>query len=333
MLKCKSGIIIAAGATALFTALGSAQAADAVRAVTPFPAKFVFAKNFQSYIERVNKIAPGALKVDFIGGPEVTPGRKQQQAVARGLFDMVWGPSTYYLGTVPQVYAMLGSNISPMEARANGGTEMLDKIWRKKLNSHFLGWMLGGIGFNLYLKKQPKIGANNLPDLTGLKLRIAPTYRAFFTSLGAATVRTSIGEVYTALERGVVDGLGWPEIGINDFGWNRFVKVQVSPSFLQTPLVVIINQEKWAKLSDKSRDILTKATIDHEKASYDFIRNEAKLQNKVARERGIALLTLPGDGAAKYRRGAAEVVWDQLKKRVPEEYDALRAKFYRDDRS
>ena len=45
-------------------------------------------------------------------------------------------------------------------------------------------------------------------DLKGMKLRINPTpvYRDFFQALGATVVQTPPGEVYTSLERGVVDG-------------------------------------------------------------------------------------------------------------------------------
>src|SRR5438045_9518602 len=65
--------------------------------------------------------------------------------------------------------------------------------------------------FHLYLTK--KI---DKPDLAGLKIRITPVYRDFFQALGATVVQTPPGEVYTALERCVVDGYGWPIHGICD---------------------------------------------------------------------------------------------------------------------
>jgi TRAP-type mannitol/chloroaromatic compound transport system substrate-binding protein len=39
------------------------------------------------------------------------------------------------------------------------------------------------------------------------------------------------GEVYTALERGVVDGYGWPTAGIFDLGWHEKTKFRVDPGF------------------------------------------------------------------------------------------------------
>ena len=49
--------------------------------------------------------------------------------------------------------------------------------------------------------------------------------------LGANVVTTPPGEVYTALERGVVDGYGWPILGIFDLGWQEKTKYRVDPGF------------------------------------------------------------------------------------------------------
>ena len=84
------------------------------------------------------------------------------------------------------------------------------------MNAIFLARLVDNNPFHLYLNKQI-----NKPDLTGLKIRITPVYRDFFQALGATVVQTAPGEVYTALERGVVDGYGWPITGIFDLGWKR----------------------------------------------------------------------------------------------------------------
>ncbi len=44
-------------------------------------------------------------------------------------------------------------------------------------------------------------------------------------------MQTAPGEVYTALERGVVDGYGWPITGIFDLGWHEKTKYRVDPGF------------------------------------------------------------------------------------------------------
>src|SRR3981081_4748461 len=81
-------------------------------------------------------------------------------------------------------------------------------------------------------------------DLTGLKLRITPVYRDFFQALGATVVQTAPGEVYTALERGVGDGYGWPIPGIFDLGWQEKTKYRVDPGFYSAEVSILVNKSK-----------------------------------------------------------------------------------------
>ena len=64
------------------------------------------------------------------------------------------------------------------------------------------------------MKDKPKLSKTTGLDLTGKKMRTTPLYTPFFKAMGATTKNISPAEVYTALERGVVDGLAWPEGGV-----------------------------------------------------------------------------------------------------------------------
>src|SRR5204863_164745 len=78
------------------------------------------------------------------------------------------------------------------------------------------------------------------PDLTGLKIRVTPVYRDFFQALNATVVTTAPGEVYTALERGVVDGYGWPIQGIFEMKWEEKTKYRVDPGFYNAEVTLVI---------------------------------------------------------------------------------------------
>ena len=80
---------------------------------------------------------------------------------------------------------------------------------------------------------------------TGLKIRITPVYREFFQALNANVVTTAPGEVYTALERGVVDGYGWPIGGVFDQNWQQHTKYRVDPGFYDAEVSIIVNLDKW----------------------------------------------------------------------------------------
>ena len=126
------------------------------------------------------------------------------------------------------------------ELRRNGGFDYMQKLYAEKMNAHFLARTVDNNPFHLYLNK-PITG----PDLSGLKLRITPVYRDFFQAQGATVIQTAPGEVYTALERGVVDGYGWPITGILDLGWHEKTKYRVDPGFYSAEVSILVNKRKW----------------------------------------------------------------------------------------
>ena len=140
------------------------------------------------------------------------------------------------------------------ELRKNGGYDAMAALYAQKMNAIFLARLVDNNPFHLYLNKPI-----DKADLTGLKLRITPVYRDFFQALGATVVQTAPGEVYTALERGVVDGYGWPITGIFDLGWNEKTKYRVDPGFYTAEVSVLVNKATWDKLTDAQKDVLRKA--------------------------------------------------------------------------
>ena len=113
---------VAAGALMGLLAAVPARAEEVVlKAVTAFPASLDFAQSFQRFVAKANEMGKGVVQIQYMGGPEVVPPPQQAQAVRRGVIDMQYGPGTYYLGDMPEVDAWVGSTVSAMEARKNGG--------------------------------------------------------------------------------------------------------------------------------------------------------------------------------------------------------------------
>ena len=257
-------------------------------------------------------------------------GLDQGDAIRRGAIDMAYVPSSYYPGLVPEADALVASNLTPMEQRANGGLALFNEIHNKKLNAHYLGHVDGGVVFHIYTAKEPKIDAQGKIDLAGWKLRGAPIYREFFTDyLGATYVQIRVPEVYTALERGTVDGLGWPIVALMDLKWDKHVKYRLDPSFFQTDLGIIVNLDKWNGLTDAARAHLTKMATEFEQESYDYFQALQKKDSAEMLRRGMKVVSLPEAVGAQFKAKASELAWQRLKGRDATHYDALRAKFYR----
>ena len=323
------GLALLFGGTVSFGATVASQAQEAeLRVVTAQPKQLIFAARFLEWVEKVNKEGKGIVQIKYAGGPEAMPPAQQATAVRNGVIDMQFGPPAYYLGQVPEGDAFFGSNVKPAEARANGGLEMVDKVWRTKMNAHVLGWFSGS-KFGLYTRDEPKLDAKTGVRLDGMKMRSNAAYKDLFDTLGAINVSIGVPDLYTALERNVVQGFGFPFVGIMDFGWEKFARYRVEPYFWQDDLIVIVNADKWNKLPQKARDFLTKAATEWEISGYSFWQDLNKKENAELTKRGVKLVKLEGDRAKVFVELAHKAPWDRIAKASPKIAPELRAKFYK----
>jgi TRAP-type transport system periplasmic protein len=311
--------------------LGAAQAQETLRALSMQPTAVTYTQSFLKFIDKVNAAGEGVVQIEFVGGPEAIPTFDQPEAVRGGVIDMIYGPGSYYPGIVPETDALVGSNVTPMEKRANGGIDLLNEIHQEKMNVYYLGHPDGGIQFHVYMTKEPQLREDGLPDMSGIKLRGAPIYREFFTDyLGATFVQVNVPEVYTALERGTVDGLGWPSIGVMDLSWDSFLKYRIDPGYFQTDLGILVNLDKWNALSDEAKQILQDTAIAWEEESYEELQALRAEEDAEMKKRGMQVVELPPEAAEAYLNAAYEEAWNRLKERDPTHYEALREKFFKE---
>lgn len=329
MLKA---ILRGALAVSVFTLAGAYTGSEAaevvIKAVTALPSQTDYATSFQKFVEKVNRAGKGTVRINYIGGPEAIPPASQGDAVRQGIVDMVYGPTSYWLGVVPEGDALVGSNVSVAAARENGGLSALDKIYREKLNAHLLGWFDTGIAFHIYTTKRPRAAGESI-DLSGTKIRSNPIYLEFFKKLGIVNIAMPAPEVYTALERGIVEGVGWPIIGVTDLGWERFLRYRIDPGFFQIDTVALVNNRKWGSLPQGVRDLLTKAAVEHEQESHAHFQAEQKRIDEMLKRAGLEVITLPEDQRRDFVKLAFETVWQRLAERSPAHASQLRSLFYR----
>jgi TRAP-type C4-dicarboxylate transport system substrate-binding protein len=324
-----------AGALAAAVALGGPAptlAQETLRALSMMPKPVTYTQSFLKFIDKVNEAGQGVVQIEFVGGPEAIPTFDQPEAVRSGVIDMIYGPGSYYPGIVPETDALVGSNVPPMEKRANGGIDLLNQIHQEKMNVYYLGHPDGGIQFHIYMTEAPQLKDDGLPHMSGVKLRGAPIYREFFTDyLGATFVQVNVPEVYTALERGTVDGLGWPSIGVMDLSWDNFLKHRIDPGYFQTDLSILVNLDRWNGLSEEAKQILQDTAIAWEEESYEALQVLRAEEDAEMKKRGMQVVELEPAAAEVYLNAAYDEAWNRLKERDPTHYDALRAKFFKED--
>jgi TRAP-type mannitol/chloroaromatic compound transport system substrate-binding protein len=298
------------------TPMAPASAAEVVlKGISAWPKSFpLTAGDFLLFIEEANKRGKGHFKIKHIGGPEISKAPAQSKGFKSGLYDLMHTAASYHRGVVPEVDALSATQLKPWDARKNGAMKALNSAISKRINGIMLAHMATSVSFNLYLRKKPEITADGVVSLKGFKMRSVPVYDAFLKSLGATTITVHVPEIYNALERGLVDGIAFPNLFTRKFGWNKFTKYTVFPSFYQLEPSVFIGNKALAKLTPKGREIMLQAGEDWEKMSWGIWRPQVAKERQIYKKGGTKEIIMNGAAAKKYLELANTTPVERLKK-------------------
>ena len=311
-MKALRKAALAALAASLLAPVAASAQEVTLRMVSAFSENSIYVVRLQKWIQKVNAEGKGTLQINFIGGPKAIPTFEVGNAVKTGVVDMALSAGAFYTNLMPEADALKLGQLSITEQRKNGAFELINEVWNKKANMYYLGRPIEFETFHLYLNK--KI---DKPDLTGMKIRVTPVYRDFFMALGANAVTTPPGEVYTALERGVVDGYGWPIGGIFDLNWHEKTKFRVDPGFYMAEVSVLVNLDAWKKLAPRQREYLQKQMLASE-AENDFWKRNNEEETKRQAAAGIQTIRFDAATSKQYLDKAYEVGWAGAIKASPE---------------
>jgi TRAP-type C4-dicarboxylate transport system substrate-binding protein len=303
---------------AALTASAAGAQEVTLRAVSAFAEKTLFARNFERFIDRVNETGKGQVKINYIGGPRAMPPFEVGNAVRTKVVDIANVPGAFYSNLMPEAEAAKLLSKPMSEQRANGTWQLLNQIHNQKVNAQYLARQFHNVPFHIYLtKKIDKV------DFTGLKIRVTPIYRDIVDALGGTAITTAPGEVYTALERGVVDGYGWPILGIFDFGWEKVTKYRMEPSFYAAEVNVLVNLDAYKGLTAAQRKVLDDAALWLEGLDSESVAAIAAERERQAKA-GIQAIDFGPAAAKAFIDKANDVAWQAVIRRAPENGPKLR---------
>ena len=305
-------------AAALALPIAAAAQEATLKLVSAFPETATYVKHMMPWIQKFNAEGKGIAQINFIGGPKAIPTFEVGTSVKNGVVEMAMNTGAFYTNLMPEADFLKLSQITIAEQRKNGAFDYINKVWNQKANLVYLARMVDETPFHLYLTRKV-----DKPDLAGFKIRITPVYREFFQSMGATLIQTPPGEVYTALERGVVDGYGWPIHGIFDLNWHEKTKFRVDPGFYNAEVSIIVNLDAWKKLSAKQRDYLQKQALALE-AMNSHWRSLNKEETQRQEKSGIQAVRFDAATAKSYVDKAYEVGWATAIKQSPEHGPQMR---------
>ena len=130
-------------------------------------------------------------------------------------------------------------------------------------------------------------------------------YNYFIAALGASPVTIPHPEVYTALERGVVDGYMFPFSDAADLSLFEVCKYFVDHTFYESGnLVAIMNLKKWNALPKHLQKLMIDALMDLEPQVYDIFGKDQAAAKKKLIDNGMVPIKFSPEDAKAYREMA-----------------------------
>lgn len=241
------------------------------------------------FTDFVTEFSEGYIELEYIGGPEAIPEAQHGDAVRNGIVDIAFTTGGYYFDSCPAATFITGyTNQTYPELRANGGHDWFNQVHIEQMNSVVLGSNVEGLKFGVFTRDR----INSIEDFKGLRIRAVPVYLPWLTAAGAEPISLPSSEIYSALERGVVDGFGWNSAGMSDWSLHELVNYAIYPQHMNVINLIIMNYDKWQSLPDWAKEALTAAAIELEKTMPSVIGEFVKAEEETMKAAGVELIEI-----------------------------------------
>jgi len=246
-----------------------AAAGGSLKFQATWPASLTLYENFTYFVERLNKISAGAVKIDAMPAGQVVPAFEVLDATHKKVLDGAHAWSGYWTGKNKTAILFTGGP---------GGTFGMDFI-------DAMGWMHQGGGIDLaneFFQKELKLNVvwipilpagpqafgwfkrpiKNLSDFKGMKCRQTGMAAEVWQKMGMTTVNMPGGEIIPSAQRGVIDCAEWVG-GVEDLrlGFHNVWKYHYTPGMHENTTIgeLLINADVWKALPAQHQEMIKSA--------------------------------------------------------------------------
>jgi TRAP-type mannitol/chloroaromatic compound transport system substrate-binding protein len=322
---------IALSAVAAGALMSSAIAADfSFRFQSSDPAGNPNFELQQGWAASVKDKTGGRIEIDLLPVESIVAHNETQDAIAAGILDGHVTDTSYFAGKDPAfglIANPVGAWSSPDEMFAfmneGGGKELMNELL-EPYGLHFVGATTPGLEAFI-----SKVKLNGVDDLKGLKMR-APEglVQQVFAAAGAAPVNLPGSEVFTGLDKGVIDAADYTVFSTNHSqGMHDVAPNPVYPGFHSMPLVEIsLNKAKWDALPADLQAALEESVVEFASSQVAALAARDLKAVEEAKAGGKVTVTdWPAEERAKFRT-IAMGEWGKVATRSPNAqrvYDVL----------
>lgn len=273
----------------------------------------------EPFIKGVEEASKGRMSIT-VSGPETVAPFEQLEPVGAGVFDFLFTAGAYHFGTTPIMTAAEALEGDLDEVRESGVFDLFDKHYQQ-YGLKLVMLPITPEGAYHIITRQPVTEAG---DLSGRKIRGSMTYSGIVEMLGGALTVLPASEIYTGLDKGVVDGASWPIIGALEYRWYEVAKYLLRPSFGFNYEPLFMNLDAWDRLSAEDQAMLMEVSRKVEDSWYQDAKKVWEAEEKELLSKGMQI-TLMGEAQQERLRTAwAEGLWKQAATKDPKATQELR---------
>jgi TRAP-type mannitol/chloroaromatic compound transport system substrate-binding protein len=297
----KAAVAGVAGAATLGFPMVSRAKTTVLKMQGAWGAKDIFNDYATDYVKRVNEMAGGRLKIQYLISGAVVKAFRVQDAVHKGVLDAGHQVSVYWYGK-SKVASLFGTGpVFGQNAHQGlawiyygGGLELYNELL-KNLKLNLVGF------FSMPMPTQPlgwfKKPIKEAKDLVGLKYRTVGLAADLMQEMGVKVTQLPGGEIVPALERGVIEAFEFNNpTSDRSFGAHDVSKVYMLGSYHQAAefFEIIFNKTKFDALEKEHKAILKYAAEAASSANFwrgqdQYSRDLLWLKNKA----GVKLYRTP----------------------------------------
>ncbi len=270
----------------------------------------------------------GRLQLQVLPGGGAVAVTEALDAVRNGILDGNYSAASYFAGKDP-AFTLLGDTGPSFNDVAQrdrwftegGGTAVATELY-ERYGLQFVGpvyWASEHIPARKAL--------NGVDDMKGLKIRVPPGLIAdILGRAGASVVNIPGGEVFNALQSGVIDATDWASPALNvQAGLYRAAKFSINASHSMPTTDITINKKKWDALPAELKTMFQQAVAKMSTELNSTLKAEDEKALASMKEQGVTVVTWNAGEVAKLRRFTSAVQTDlagrnEMTKKV---YDSL----------
>ncbi|WP_421952944.1 TRAP transporter substrate-binding protein [Pelagibacterium sp.] len=263
------------------------------------------------FAELVAEYTDSAVSVEVFPSGQIAGLRQGAEAVQIGTVDLVWSDMgtlgnwrpEYGFVSLPFLFADNDHFAAFFEGE---GGQQIGEDLRNNLNIEVLGF--GNAGFRVVATRDTPIRTPE--DLAGVRIRVPeiPVYVSAFDSVGANPTPLAWGEVYTAMQTGVIDAVENPAEGLVNGALNEVAGHLSRTNHIMTDVNLFANAGKFDSLSAEQQDALHRAA---ETALSEFNVATAEASEEYWNQLAEVMEAIDDPDRAAFQEAMAPV-WDEF---------------------